>query len=147
MTAPTDGPRPYLDRAAVAAVFGVTATAVAHWQTRHPDFPPPDILLGDRRLPGWRPDRIAEIRDWHHNRPGQGAPGKPKPGSGRRPGSAETAAAETHVVAAPGDDVPNEAEEPEPDVQRRVQPDLGEGWMTTSYGADDPDRTLRRGDP
>jgi hypothetical protein len=74
----------YLDRAAVGAVFGVTARAVAQWQDRHPDFPAPDVLLGDRELPGWHPDRLDEIKAWHKDRPGQGAPGRPKPGAGRR---------------------------------------------------------------
>lgn len=85
----TAGPTRYLDRAAVAALFGVSAAAVARWQERHgPDhenpFPAPDIVLGDRELPGWLPDRVDEIRAWHAARPGQGAPGRPKPGAGRR---------------------------------------------------------------
>ena len=78
------GPAPYLDRAAVAALCGVSARAVALWQDRHEDFPAPDIVLGERELPGWLPDRVGEIKAWHAARPGQGAPGKPKPGAGRR---------------------------------------------------------------
>ncbi|WP_084266063.1 hypothetical protein [Actinomadura macra] len=73
-----------MDRADVGAMFGVTARAVALWQDRHTDFPKPDIELGARELPGWLPKREAEIRAWHEARPGQGAPGRPKPGSGRR---------------------------------------------------------------
>jgi hypothetical protein len=73
----------YMDRASVGALFGVSAQAVAKWQVRY-DFPAPDIELGDRKLPGWLPSRIDEIRAWHAARPGQGAPGRPKPGAGRR---------------------------------------------------------------
>ncbi|MBA9003671.1 hypothetical protein [Thermomonospora cellulosilytica] len=74
----------YLDRAAVAALFGVTAQAVAKWQDRYDDFPKPDATWGERKLPGWLPERVGKIRAWHAARPGQGAPGRPKPGSGRR---------------------------------------------------------------
>ncbi len=85
----TDGPPSpsgtvsYLDRAAVGALFGVSAVAVAKWQGRDPTFPAPDIVLGERELPGWSPRRAEEIRAWYAARPGQGAPGRPKPGSGR----------------------------------------------------------------
>lgn len=131
MSAPANGPRPYLDRRGLGTVFGVSAAAVAHWQDRHPDFPPPDIVLGDRELPGWHPDRIPEIRDWHHNRPGQGAPGRPKtgrpPGTGRRNTTPPTPPPAGPVA-------------PEPEELRRTE--LGPGWTTTSVGADDPDRTL-----
>ncbi|GAA4059781.1 hypothetical protein [Actinomadura miaoliensis] len=78
------GPTRYLDRASVGALFGVSAQAVAKWQERYEDFPAPDALLGERELPGWLPSRVAEIKAWHAARPGQGAPGRPKPGSGRR---------------------------------------------------------------
>lgn len=73
-----------LDRASVGALFGVSAAAVTRWQERDPSFPAPDFLLGDRELPGWLPERADEISAWYAARPGQGAPGRPKPGSGRR---------------------------------------------------------------
>lgn len=78
------GPTRYLDRALVGALFGVSANAVRMWQERHEDFPEPDGVFGERELPGWLPAREGEIRAWHAARPGQGAPGRPKPGSGRR---------------------------------------------------------------
>lgn len=73
-----------LDRASVGALFGVSANAVRMWQERHADFPEPDFDYGKGELPAWLPEREGEIRAWHKNRPGQGAPGRPKPGSGRR---------------------------------------------------------------
>ncbi|TDD90782.1 hypothetical protein E1298_12845 [Actinomadura rubrisoli] len=78
------GPTRYLDRAQIGALFGVSAQAVAKWQERSDDFPEPDGVLGDRELPGWLPSRVDEIRAWHKARPGQGAKGTRKPGSGRR---------------------------------------------------------------
>lgn len=73
-----------LDRALVGALFGVSANAVAMWQKRYQNFPEPDFDYGGGELPAWLPDRVDEIRAWHAARPGQGAKGRPKPGSGRR---------------------------------------------------------------
>lgn len=60
----------------IADWFGVGPPAVHRWRSRHPDFPKPDAVIGQRenaRMFGWLPEREIEIREWHANRDGQGA--------------------------------------------------------------------------
>lgn len=70
----------YLSRAQIGAWFGVEGGTVAKWQERYADTrpcPEPDVLVGS--IPGWLPSRAQEWREWEAGRPGQGAPGRPKP--------------------------------------------------------------------
>lgn len=62
----------YISTAGIAREFGVTRQTVQHWR-RNPTFPEPDAVTGD--VPGWLPGRMAEIKEWHARRPGQGAGG------------------------------------------------------------------------
>lgn len=56
--------------AGIAAMFGVEPKTVSMWRLRYPDFPEPDVLVGD--LAGWDPTRADEIRAWTGRRPGRG---------------------------------------------------------------------------
>jgi hypothetical protein len=40
------------------------------WRLRYPDFPEPDIVIGE--VAGWDPDRAEELRVWASRRPGRG---------------------------------------------------------------------------
>lgn len=67
----------YLGQAGIARELGVTRQAVAKWRATfaegdHP-FPKPDVWIDG--VPGWLPDRVAEIRAWSESRPGQGSGG------------------------------------------------------------------------
>ena len=62
----------YISTADIAHEFGVTRQTVQFWR-RSPSFPKPDATTGV--VPGWLPERMAEIREWHANRPGQGTGG------------------------------------------------------------------------
>lgn len=61
----------YLSTADIAGWFGVTVRAVSQWMNRFNDFPQPDAIIG--KVYGWLPEREAEIRAWHANRPPQGS--------------------------------------------------------------------------
>ncbi|HLM95563.1 MAG TPA: hypothetical protein VK283_04560 [Acidimicrobiales bacterium] len=54
----------------IAALFGVEPKTVSMWRLRYPDFPEPDVSIGD--LVGWDPGRAEEIRAWASRRPGRG---------------------------------------------------------------------------
>lgn len=54
----------------IAAMFGVEPKTVSMWRQRYPDFPEPDVVIGD--MAGWDPDREQEIRVWASRRPGRG---------------------------------------------------------------------------
>jgi len=54
----------------IAAMFGVEPKTVSMWRLRYPDFPEPDVIIGD--LAGWDPGRTEEIRAWASRRPGRG---------------------------------------------------------------------------
>ncbi|HEV2260153.1 MAG TPA: hypothetical protein VGS06_44165 [Streptosporangiaceae bacterium] len=54
----------------IAALFGVEPKTVSMWRLRYPDFPEPDVSIGD--LAGWDPGRDEEIRAWASRRPGRG---------------------------------------------------------------------------
>lgn len=65
----------YLSTVDIAGWFGVTSQAVNNWLTRHRDFPAADAVTGKNvkgRMYGWLPEREAEIRAWHANRPPAG---------------------------------------------------------------------------
>ena len=68
----------YLGILGVAEALGVTRHAVHKWRTRYPEgsehaFPKPDVEVDG--APGWRADRLAEIRRWRAGLPGRGAGG------------------------------------------------------------------------
>lgn len=54
----------------IAAMFDVEPKTVSMWRLRYPDFPEPDVSIGD--LAGWDPSRAEEIRAWASRRPGRG---------------------------------------------------------------------------
>src|SRR6266851_5389508 len=54
----------------IAAMFGVGPKTVSIWRLRYPDFPEPDINVGE--LAGWDPGRAEEIEVWVNRRPGRG---------------------------------------------------------------------------
>lgn len=54
----------------IAAMFGVEPKTVSMWRLRYPDFPEPDVSVGD--LAGWDPGRAEELRVWASRRPGRG---------------------------------------------------------------------------
>jgi hypothetical protein len=54
----------------IAALFGVEPKTVSMWRLRYPDFPEPDVSIGDAA--GWDPGRAEEIRAWASRRPGRG---------------------------------------------------------------------------
>jgi hypothetical protein len=64
----------YLGSAAIAAWFGVLPVTLLKWRARYSGFPEADIVIMDARggIPGWLPNREAEIRAWHAARVGQG---------------------------------------------------------------------------
>jgi hypothetical protein len=55
----------------IAAMFGVEPKTVSMWRQRYPDFPEPDVVIGDMAA-GWGPDREEEMRVWASRRPGRG---------------------------------------------------------------------------
>lgn len=65
----------YLSQNDVAALLGVGRTMVNVWRHRHEDFPAPDVEVGNgkRTVPGWRTERMDEIRAWVavHSRAGR----------------------------------------------------------------------------
>jgi hypothetical protein len=62
--------RKMLGVADIAAMFEVEPKTVSMWRLRYPDFPEPDVTIGD--LAGWDPGRAEEIRAWASRRPGRG---------------------------------------------------------------------------
>jgi hypothetical protein len=66
-------PDEYLSQTDLARELDVARATVAVWRGRYPDFPKPDVMVGD--VPGWRKERLTEIRAWLTTRPGQGAGG------------------------------------------------------------------------
>jgi hypothetical protein len=71
--------------AGVAAWLNVTPQLVTKWLLRYTDTPVPDVEIhpGRHGVPdrAWKdtPERKAEWAKWNDARPGQGAPGQPKP--------------------------------------------------------------------
>lgn len=68
----------YLGVVAVAEAMGVSRHAVHKWRSRYPDgsdhpFPEPDVEIDG--VPGWRADRLVEVRRWRDGLPGRGAGG------------------------------------------------------------------------
>jgi hypothetical protein len=71
-------PERYLGVIGMAEELGVTRHAVHKWRSRYPagsdhPFPEPDVEIDD--TPGWRADRVAEIKRWREGLPGRGAGG------------------------------------------------------------------------
>jgi hypothetical protein len=62
--------RKMLGVADIAAMFDVEPKTVSMWRLRYPDFPEPDVTIGD--LAGWDPARADEIQAWASRRPGRG---------------------------------------------------------------------------
>lgn len=54
----------------IAAMCGVEPKTVSMWRQRYPDFPEPDVEVGEAA--GWDPSRADEIRAWMDRRPGRG---------------------------------------------------------------------------
>lgn len=57
----------HLSTTDIARWFDVMPRTVVKWRDRYPDFPKPDVVIGQK--PGWLPEREAEIRAWHAARP------------------------------------------------------------------------------
>ena len=56
----------YLSQNDIASLLGMGRTMVNVWRARFDDFPEPDAVtgIGKRGIPGWRPERMADIRAW-----------------------------------------------------------------------------------
>jgi hypothetical protein len=70
--------RQYLGVVGVAEALGYGRHAVHKWRARYPagsnhPFPEPDVEIDG--APGWRPDRLPAITNWHATLPGRGAGG------------------------------------------------------------------------
>ncbi len=68
----------YLGVAGLARELGVTRQVVSNWRARYPSdsahpFPLHDVEIDG--LPGWAPDRVAEVQRWRDGMPGRGAGG------------------------------------------------------------------------
>lgn len=68
----------YLGVPGLAQRLGVTRDTIYKWRSRYPAsvpgaFPVPDVEVDD--APGWRLERLDEIRRWRANLPGRGAGG------------------------------------------------------------------------
>ena len=87
-------PALYVGVAGVAGWLGVEPVTVTKWLTRYGDTPEPDAYIppGRNGTPdrGWLPERRSDWEAWQQSRPGQGAPGRPKP---RQAGAAWPSAA------------------------------------------------------
>ena len=79
----------YLSQNDIGALLGVGRTMVNVWRGRYGDFPEPDVRvgIGKRGLPGWRPERMDDIRTWV-TKHGLDAPGISQPGSSLKPPAA-----------------------------------------------------------
>lgn len=55
-----------LSQSDIARLFGLNRALINVWRSRRTDFPSPDIEIGiySRAIPGWRPERMDEIRAW-----------------------------------------------------------------------------------
>jgi hypothetical protein len=62
----------YLSQHDISKLLGGGRTTVHVWRHRYPDFPEPDVQVGfgKRAVPGWRPERMDEIRAWLAAHPG-----------------------------------------------------------------------------
>lgn len=79
-------PEHYLGVVGIAETMGVTRHAVHKLRSRYPGgsghpFPEPDVEIDG--MPGWRPNRLAEITRWRDALPGRGAGGG-RPSAPRR---------------------------------------------------------------
>ncbi|MEJ3651820.1 hypothetical protein WEH80_02270 [Actinomycetes bacterium KLBMP 9759] len=108
----------YIGVLGIAEALGVSRHAVHKWRSRYPrdashPFPEPDVEVDG--APGWRPERIDEVRQWREGLPGRGA------GGGRPPASRteylKAAAARgmdrdeaLHTLAAIGEEFPEMTE-------------------------------------
>jgi hypothetical protein len=56
----------YLSQNDISKLLGKDRHTVNVWRHRYPDFPAPDVNvgIGDRAVPGWHPERMAEIKAW-----------------------------------------------------------------------------------
>ncbi|MGI5160990.1 hypothetical protein [Microbispora sp. CA-102843] len=68
----------YLGVVGIGEALGVSRHAVHKWRSRYPGdsehpFPEPDVEVDG--MPGWRPDRLAEIIEWRNGLPGRGTGG------------------------------------------------------------------------
>jgi hypothetical protein len=61
----------------IAAMCGVEPKTVSMWRLRYPDFPEPDVAVGDTA--GWDPLRGEEVKAWMDRRPGRGRKTDPEP--------------------------------------------------------------------
>lgn len=61
----------------IAAMCGVEPKTVSMWRLRYPDFPEPDVTVGETA--GWDPRRAEEIKSWMSRRPGRGRKTDPEP--------------------------------------------------------------------
>lgn len=80
MAAKTERPKRYVGMATVGRWIGTTGATVAVYRKRyeetdHPCPPPDALIVEEREVPGWLPERESEWRTWAENRPGQGAGG------------------------------------------------------------------------
>ncbi|MEU6722169.1 hypothetical protein ABZ917_00495 [Nonomuraea wenchangensis] len=71
-------PITYLGVVGIAEALGVSRHAVHKWRTRYPSgsdhpFPEPDVEVDG--VPGWRPERVADIVRWRDGLPGRGSGG------------------------------------------------------------------------
>lgn len=71
----------YLGVPGLAKELGVSRDTIYKWRARYPvgathEFPIPDVEVDD--APGWRLERLDEIKQWQDSRPGQGAGGGPR---------------------------------------------------------------------
>ncbi|MEU6790427.1 hypothetical protein ABZ907_01900 [Nonomuraea wenchangensis] len=71
-------PIAYLGVVGIAEALGVSRHAVHKWRTRYPSgsdhpFPEPDVEVDG--VPGWRPERVADIVRWRDGLPGRGSGG------------------------------------------------------------------------
>jgi transposase-like protein len=68
----------YLGVLGIADALGVSRHAVHKWRSRYPKesthpFPEPDVEIDG--APGWRAERLDEIKQWRNGLPGRGAGG------------------------------------------------------------------------
>jgi hypothetical protein len=61
----------------IGAMCGVEPKTVSMWRLRYPDFPEPDVTVGETA--GWDPRRAEEIKSWMSRRPGRGRKTDPEP--------------------------------------------------------------------
>jgi hypothetical protein len=64
-------------RCGIVAMFSVEPKTVSTWRLRYPDFPEPNVVIGD--MAGWDPDRAEEIRVWASRGAGRARAGSAAP--------------------------------------------------------------------